>query len=95
MTLSVQIHYVNKVPRTDIHHSIKSVGGRNPDGKIWKLDLANAVAKALDATYRFYVSTGGKSVWVSVVKSASGHLYLKTDADSLNVNNLLSLPEFP
>jgi hypothetical protein len=95
MTTNHQIHYVNKVPRTDIHNAIKFVGGRNPDGTVWKMTLNNAVEKVLDATYRFYVSAGGKSAWVSVVKSANGNLFLKTDADSLLVDNLLSLQEFP
>ena len=95
MTANIQIQYVHKLPRVDIHHSIRRVGGKNPDGRIWSLELDKAVQKALDSTYRFFVAVQGTWVWVSVARSASGHLYLKTDADSTRVDNLLSLPEFP
>jgi hypothetical protein len=95
MTTEHQISYVNKVPRADIHNAIRFVGGKNPDGTFWRLNLNTAVQKVLDATYRFYVFRDGNFARVSVARSASGHLYLKTEADSSYVNNLLSLPEFP
>ena len=43
----------------------------------------------------FYVSVGGKSVWVIVAKSQWGNKYLKTAKDGEYPNNLLSLPECP
>lgn len=44
--------------------------------------------------YSFYVSAGGRSVEV-IVAVHSGRKYLKTTADGLQPNNLLSLPECP
>jgi hypothetical protein len=90
-----QIQFVNKVPRQDIHSAINAVGGRNADGSIWRLSLANAVGSIQANKYRFFVAAGARSVWVVVARSSAGHLYLKTEADSLLVDNLLSLPEFP
>ena len=90
-----QIQFVNKVPRQDIHHAIKSVGGYNPNGSVWKLPLADAVKAILESKYKFFVAVGSKSTWVTVAKSAAGHLYLKTEADATRVDNLLYLPEFP
>lgn len=95
MPNNVQIRYVNKVPRQDIHNAIRAVGGVNGDGKVWRLSLQDAVTGALQQTYRFYVAAGGQSSWVIVAKSSAGHMYLKTEADTTLVDNLLSLPEFP
>lgn len=95
MSTDHQIHYVNKVPRQDIHNAIRAVGGMNSNGTVWRLPLADAIAKIQNGIYKFYVSAGGKSTWVIVARSSAGNLYLKTEADSLLVDNLLSLPEFP
>lgn len=43
--------------------------------------------------HRFWVSVGGKSVWVLVrTHPRSGRHYLTTEGDSFPPNNLLSLP---
>lgn len=95
MTTNHQIQYVNKIPRQDIHNAIRAVGGVNPDGTTWKMLLEDAVAAVQAGTYKFYVAVGANSVWVSVARSIAGNFYLRTDADSLLADNLLSLPEFP
>jgi hypothetical protein len=41
----------------------------------------------------FYVTQGGNTVNVIVATSAAGHKYIKTVADGLQPDNLLSLPE--
>lgn len=43
--------------------------------------------------WKFYVSVNGRTVWVIVSKSANGNKYIKTESDSEQPNNLLSLPE--
>lgn len=95
MTTNHQIHFVHKIPRQDIHSAIQHVGGRNPDGSIWKRDLNAAIRDIQNGTYKFYVAVGGAFSWVEVARSAAGNLYLKTVPDHTWTDNLLSLPEFP
>ena len=93
MTDNVQISCINKTPRLEAHERIKAVGGINPNGSRWHLTLDEAIAGVQDGRWRFYTHVGGKPVWVVVARSASGRLYLKTENDGEQPNNLLSLPE--
>lgn len=95
MAVSVQIQCINKSDRQSRHERIKNVGGVNPNGTRWKLSLAEAIAGIDAGKWRFYTSIRGKSVWVIVATASSGHRYLKTDPDSTQEDNLLSLPECP
>ena len=95
MTQNVQIQCINKTPRHDPHDRISNVGGVNSDGTRWKMSQPDAIAAAEQGKYRFYTSVDGKSVWVVVAESARGNKYLKTENDSAQPNNLLSLPECP
>jgi hypothetical protein len=95
MAQSVQITCINKTPRMDPHDRIKSVGGVNPDKTRWKISQPDAIAGVEAGKWNFYVSVGGKSVWVVVATSAHGHKYLKTQNDGEQPDNLLSLPECP
>lgn len=88
----VRIECINKTPRQDPHLRIRNVGGQNGDGTHWKLSEDEAIAAIDRGTYSFYVSAGGQAVNV-IIATHEGHKYLKTEADSLQPNNLLSLPE--
>jgi hypothetical protein len=90
-----QIKCINKSDRLNAHERIKSIGGTNQGGSQWKLSLEEAVAGIEAGKWKFYVSVGGKSVWVIVAVSQYGHKYLKTESDGEQPNNLLSLPECP
>jgi Protein of unknown function (DUF3892) len=94
MAQSVQISCINKLPRTDAHERIKSIGGVNENKTRWKLDLDAAIAGVESGKWEFWTAGGGKSVWV-IVASHSGHKYLKTVADGVQPDNLLALPECP
>jgi hypothetical protein len=95
MASSVQITCINKSDRFNPYERIISIGGINPDGKNWKLTQQEAIEGIENGKWNFYVSVGGKSVWVIVATSAQGNKYLKTENDGEQPNNLLSLKECP
>jgi hypothetical protein len=94
VTDSVQITCINKANRSDPHERIRSVGGVNADGTKWKLSLEDAIKGIEAGKWKFWTSGGGKSVWV-VIATHKGHKYLKTEADGIQPDNLLALPECP
>ncbi len=63
--------------------------------KPWKITQQEAIDFIERDEWGFWVSVGGKSVWVVVGISRWGHKYLKTQDDGEEQNNLLSLPECP
>lgn len=95
MAQTVQITCINKSDRDNPYERITHVGGTNQNGTRWRLTQESAIAGIEDGTWRFFVSVGGKSVWVIVATSRHGNKYLKTESDGEEPNNLLSLPECP
>lgn len=85
---------ISKRDRADRHERISHVGGVNVDGGRWRLSETDAIAGIKAGKWHFYVHAGGKSVWV-VIATYMGHEYLKTEADSVLVDNLRSLPNCP
>ena len=94
MAQRVRIECVNKTPRQDPHLRIENVGGVNGEGSRWKMSETDAIAAIENGTYSFYVSVNRQAVNV-IVATHEGHKYLKTEADGLHPNNLLSLDECP
>ena len=79
----------------DADRRIDGIGGfadRNP----WFLPIDEAIAWIEQGKGKFYVSAGGKSVWVVVkIHPTSRRKYLTTEVDGFPPNNLLSLPDCP
>ena len=92
--MTVQVRCIKKTNRADPHDRIHGIGGVNPDGKRWYLSTEDAIAGIESGKWKFYTVAGGKSVWV-IVATHNGRKYLKTEADGVQPNNLLSLPECP
>ena len=90
-----QISCINKSDRYNPHERILHIGGLNSDSTRWKMSQPDAVKAITNGTYEFYVFVGGYDVNVIVARSAQGNLYIKTEADGEQPNNLLSLPECP
>jgi hypothetical protein len=91
--LNVRVECINKTLRQDLHRRISNIGG-SQRGKRWKMSVDEAIAAIATGKHSFYVNTDSKVMWV-IVAEHEGHKYLKTEADGLHPNNLLSLPECP
>ena len=90
-----EISCITKNRRKDPTQRIQFVGGLHPDGRSWKLSLAEAIAE-IKRGQQFYVEQpAGDRVQVVVAVSRWGHQNLKTEADGDLPNNLLSLSECP
>lgn len=93
MAQNLQILCVNKTDRSNPHERIQNIGGRNEDGTRWKLSQPAAIEGIESGKWAFYVALPGvSSVWV-IVATHNGNKYIKTTADGLHPNNLLSLDE--
>jgi len=87
-----QISCINKRQHFNPHERIEAIGGVNSDGTRWKLLEDEAIASVLTKKYAFFVIAGGVEAEV-IVATHLGRRYLKTVADGIEPNNLLSLPE--
>lgn len=72
--------------------SISAVGGKNPDGSTWTVPVGQAVRMLESGRFRFTVEVEGHDTEVVIGRSATGSKYLRTESDTTEVNNLLSLP---
>lgn len=89
------IRCINKDDRRNPYERIISVGGTNSNGTRWKQSQQQTIQEIEDGSWEYYVGEGNNRVKVIVAISPYGNKYIKTQADSKEPNNLLSLPECP
>ena len=94
MATTVQVTCINKRQHQNPHERITHIGGLNADETRWKMTEPDAIVAIETQKFSFYVSVGGKGVWM-VVAVHEDRKYLKTESDGWAPNNLLSLPECP
>lgn len=94
MANRVRIRCINKTDRMNPHERIKNVGGQNADGGRWKQSVDQTVREIESREWEFFVTEDGRTVDV-IVATHNGNKYIKTTADGIQPDNLLSLPECP
>ncbi len=94
MAKRTRIRCINKSDRYNPHERIQNVGGINADGARWKQSQQQTIREIESGEWQFYVSEGGRTVDV-IVAIHNGNKYIKTTADGVQPDNLLSLPECP
>lgn len=81
---------------SDTDRRIDKIGGKSGaegSGGAWTLTLDRAIQGIESAQWSFWTQGGGKATNVIVAKRANGTKYLKTEADGVEPNNLLALPQ--
>jgi len=88
-----QVDCIVKDDRFNPYERIQYLGGPNSGGGRWKLSQQQVIAAIEANTYGpFWVaSPGGRQVKLVIAVSPYGNKYVKTEADGLEPNNLLSL----
>ena len=89
-----EVKCINKTDRYNPHERIRNIGGVNPDGSRWRITQPDAIAGIESGKWTFYVNRAGRTVEV-VVATHNGNKYIKTEADDVQPDNLLELPECP
>jgi hypothetical protein len=94
MALKQWIRCIDKSDRINPHERIRNVGGTNPDGSRWKQTEEETIREIESGDWVYYSEGGGRTVKV-IVAVHLGRKYLKTEADGIQPDNLLYLPECP
>lgn len=93
MATRVRVSCINKSDRYNPHERIRNIGGMHNNQR-WRLTESEAIAGIEASKWDFYVHVGNNTIDV-VIATHNGRKYLKTRADGIQPDNLLSLPECP
>jgi hypothetical protein len=86
-----EITCINKADRQNPHERIQNVGGTRASGVRFKITQPAAIAE-IERGEQFFVHRAGRTVNV-IVATHNGNKYIKTEADGVQPDNLLALPE--
>lgn len=91
-----QVTCINKRDHYSPYERIERIGGAtgSESGGPWTLLLDDAIQGVESGKWSFFVMARGVRTNV-IVATNNGRKYLKTEADGLEPNNLLALPECP
>jgi hypothetical protein len=90
----LRIDHIVKSDRKDPRKRITHVSGLNPGtDERWTISTERAVEYIENGTFKFHTLADDYRANVIVRTSRTGNKYLKTEGDTDNPNNLLSLPE--
>jgi len=95
MALTQTIRCINKDDRKNPYERIINVGGTNPDGSRWKQSQQRTIQEIDGGSWEYHAGEGRSRVKVVTAISPFGNKYVKTEADAIQPNNLLALPECP
>jgi predicted secreted protein len=87
--MAKQVTCITKKEHHNPHERIIGIGGAG-----WWRAEDDAIRDVERDPESYYVSVGGKTVWV-IVATHNGRKYLKTTADGYAPDNLLSLRDCP
>lgn len=90
--MALEVKCISKENRSDPHNRITHIGGVKSDGNRWRITEEQAIQYIESGQYSFYVTVNWRKVNV-IIETRNGRKYLKTEADGIIPNNLLSLPE--
>jgi Protein of unknown function (DUF3892) len=89
-----RITHIRKPDVNSSHQHITHIKGTRPDGLTFESTVAVVVANLKTGDYSYYVQRDGRTINVTHQKSMAGNEYIKTEPDSTQKDNLLSLPQF-
>ena len=90
----LQVTCINKPYPENPHTRIQALGGLNPStGERWHYSEDQVIQFIINGVHTFFLKSEGVTINVKVDHKGPLNLYLKTDADSTLINNLLSLPQ--
>lgn len=93
MTINLQVSCIKHTGNRDQYGHILGIGGIYNGTRFYYTE-ARTIELIRNKEAAFYTSVQGNSTWI-IIASRNGHYYLKTEADSTVVDNLLSLPQCP
>ena len=91
--MELQVSCIVKSDRYNPHERIHSIGGVY-GGKRWQFKEDDAIGHIESGKYSFHTLVRGERARVIIARH-SGRKYLKTEADGLRPDNLLSLAQCP
>jgi len=94
MAIPLKVKWIDQRDAPNVYQRISHIGGS--EGKFqWKHTDTQAIVFIEDDQFDYYVEKDDRAVKLEVGRTADGHKFLKTEADTDEPRHLLNLPGFP